>query len=242
MITFAFLGNTLFLTILVAMLSNTYNNLSRNATAEIEFRRAVLTFEGVKSDAIFAYRPPFNVLALATLLPLKFILTPRWFHKVNITAVRILNAPILLLISWYERRYLWRRSTFMTPPRKHTWLSMWERFGAHGDLQAVFDTDPPQEIVDEMDDVDDVLSAAGEFENDARQAFLNTLRVRRGSRSISEASGVWGGGGGAYSVHGAYGGVSRSRSRMNGFRRRKREREDLEGPDLDGNEPGEDNV
>lgn len=78
MILFAFLGNTLFLTILVAMLSNTYTNLAQNATAEIQFRRAVLTFEGVKSDSLFAYRPPLNVLALIILLPLKFILTPRW--------------------------------------------------------------------------------------------------------------------------------------------------------------------
>lgn len=91
MVLFAFLGNTLFLTILVAMLSNTYTNLAQNATAEIQFRRAVLTFEGVKSDAIFAYRPPLNVLALAILLPLKFVLTPRWFHKVRIIALGLMT-------------------------------------------------------------------------------------------------------------------------------------------------------
>ncbi|UKZ77500.1 hypothetical protein TrVFT333_005222 [Trichoderma virens FT-333] len=51
MITFAFLGNTLFLTILVSMLSNTFSNISSNATAEIHFRKAVLTLEGVKADA-----------------------------------------------------------------------------------------------------------------------------------------------------------------------------------------------
>jgi hypothetical protein len=78
MVMFAFLGNTLFLTILVAMLSNTYTNLAQNATAEIQFRRAVLTFEGVKSDALFAYRPPLNILAVVFLLPLKFVLTARW--------------------------------------------------------------------------------------------------------------------------------------------------------------------
>ena len=77
MILFAFLGNTLFLTILVAMLSNTYTSLAQNATAEIQFRRAVLTFEGVKSDSLFAYRPPLNVLALLILLPLKPFITPR---------------------------------------------------------------------------------------------------------------------------------------------------------------------
>jgi uncharacterized metal-binding protein len=178
MITFAFLGNTLFLTILVAMLSNTYNNLATNATAEIQFRRAVLTFEGVKSDAIFAYRPPFNVLALVTLLPLKMILTDRWFHKVNITAVRVLNAPILLLISLYERRYLWKRSKW-GPPRKQSWLTLWEHFGAHGDLQAVFDTEPPQSVLEDMEDVDDVLGG------DAWDGgYVDALRRRRGSRSI----------------------------------------------------------
>lgn len=228
MITFAFLGNTLFLTILVAMLSNTYNTLSRNATAEIQFRRAVLTFEGVKSDAIFAYRPPFNVLALLFLLPLKFALSPRWFHKVNITAVRVLNAPILLLISWYERRYLWKRARYLSPPRKHTWLSMWERFGAHGDLQAVFDADPPQEVLDEMEDPEEVI-----------QGFDENGEIwpsgRRGSRSVSEASGVFGGGGvGIGMFRDGMSQFSRSRSRMNGFRRRANRANSIIAPEPDG--------
>lgn len=190
MITFAFLGNTLFLTILVAMLSNTYTNLATNATAEIQFRRAVLTFEGVKSDAIFAYRPPFNVLALLILLPLKLAVNDRWFHKINVTAVRVLNAPILLLVSLYERRYLWKRSRFYSPPRKHTWLTMWERFGAHGDLQAVFDTDPPQSVLEEMDDVDDVLG--GEMW-EGPGGYVDALRRRRGSRSVYsvDGNGMW---------------------------------------------------
>ncbi|TVY44990.1 Calcium channel [Lachnellula subtilissima] len=98
MVAFAFLGNTLFLTILVSMLSTTFSNIVSNATAEIQFRRSVLTLEGVKSDAIFAYAPPFNILALLILLPLKFVVTPRWFHKVNVAAVRTLNAPILFII------------------------------------------------------------------------------------------------------------------------------------------------
>lgn len=179
MITFAFLGNTLFLTILVAMLSNTYTTLANNATAEIQFRRAVLTFEGVKSDAIFAYRPPFNVMALFILLPLKMLITDRWFHKINVTAVRVLNAPILLLISLYERRYLWKRSRYFSPPRKHTWLTLWEHFGAHGDLQAVFDNEPPQSVLDEIDDVDEVLG--GDMWDGG---YVDALRRRRGSRSV----------------------------------------------------------
>lgn len=187
MITFAFLGNTLFLTILVAMLSNTYTNLAANATAEIQFRRAVLTFEGVKSDALFAYRPPFNFFALVILLPMKFVVSERWFHKINVTAVRILNAPILLLISLHERQFLWKRNPLGNPPRRHSWLAFWERFGAHGDLQAVFDQEPPQSVLDEMDDIDEVLDDVLGGES----GYVNALRARRGSRSVSEGSGVF---------------------------------------------------
>lgn len=186
MITFTFLGNTLFLTILVSMLSNTYSILATNATAEIQFRRAVLTFEGVKSDALFAYRPPFNVLALVTLLPLKFLVSARWFHKVNVTAIRVLNAPILLLISLHERRFLWKRNKYTQPPRKHSWLAFWESLNAHADLQMVFDDEPPQSVMDEMDDVDQILS------NDIwGDGYINALRKRRGSRQVSEGSGVY---------------------------------------------------
>lgn len=146
MVTFAFLGNTLFLTILVSMLSSTFSNIASNTTAEIQFRRAVLTFEGVKSDAIFAYQPPFNILALCVLLPLKMVLTPRWFHKINVTAIRTINAPLLLLLSVYERRRLWSTKPLTSKSKLHLWN--FTRFSVHADIQAVFDSDPPRSIFD----------------------------------------------------------------------------------------------
>jgi hypothetical protein len=178
-VTFAFLGNTLFLTILVSMLSTTFSQISCNATAEIQYRRAVLTFEGVKSDAIFAYWPPFNILALLIMLPLKYILGPRYFHKTNVLVVRTINAPVLLLISLFERRTLWvsERSShyhhhhnlsLLKPnaiPQNGLFhqLSHWvakkvafwdfSRFSVHGDIQAVFDTEPPQSVLDEIAEV-----------------------------------------------------------------------------------------
>ncbi|KAF2086252.1 hypothetical protein K490DRAFT_18055, partial [Saccharata proteae CBS 121410] len=159
MVLFAFLGNTLFLTILVAILSDTFSKIAADAAAEIQFRRAVLTFEGVKSDAIFAYRPPFNILAMLILVPLKFVVTPRWFHKVNVAAVRILNAPILLLISLYERRSLWKpvRSNSQIANKRRK-FSLWDfgRFSVHGDIQAVFEAEPPQHIVDAIEEEDEL--------------------------------------------------------------------------------------
>lgn len=166
MVTFAFLGNTLFLTILVSMLSNTFAGIISNATAEIQYRRAVLTLEGVKSDAIFAYLPPFNILALCVLLPLKIFISPRWFHKVNVVAVRTLNAPLLLLISYLERRTLWsgvKRQSCMPSRSRSNYLGLWDlsrRFSMHTDIQAVFDSAPPEQSEDDEivpeDDAQDV--------------------------------------------------------------------------------------
>ena len=163
MIAFAFLGNTLFLTILVSMLSTTFSEIASNATAEIQFRRAVLTFEGVKSDAIFAYQPPFNIVALLVLLPIKFVVTPRWFHKINVAAQRTLNAPILLTISLLERRMLWsgsRRQRDVEPMHKsQSRVGLWDLsrgFSVHGDISRVFESAPPGEEEEEDDAVESV--------------------------------------------------------------------------------------
>jgi hypothetical protein len=159
MVSFAFIGNTLFLTVLVSMLTNTFSKIAANATSEIQYRRAVLTFEGVKSDAIFAYRPPFNLLAVIFLVPLRFIISPRWFHKIHVFSVRILNAPILLVIAMYERNHLWARRKVATHgslkrTRSNVLPPFSSGFVAHRDLSDVFDVDPPQTMVDEIEEED----------------------------------------------------------------------------------------
>ena len=139
MIAFAFLGNTLFLTLLVAMLSHDFSTIVANAATENQYRRAVLTFGGVKSDSIFAYQPPFNILAVCLLLPLKLIVSPRWFHRINVAATRTLNAPLLLIICLYERKYLWKSSgekDFATAKRRSGWgLS---KFSVFAGVREVF--------------------------------------------------------------------------------------------------------
>lgn len=154
-ITFAFLGNTLFLTILVAILTNTFSKIISNEAAEIQFRRAVLTFQGVKSDAIFSYPPPFNLLALLIMLPLKWFVGPVVFHHVNVAVIRAVNAPLLLLIGLWERRRIWggRRG------RNSRWRK-WKYFAGlnpHGDIQNIFSAEPPPEVMDALEKMD-VLS------------------------------------------------------------------------------------
>jgi len=172
MVTFAFLGNTLFLTILVSMLSNTFSTIVNNATAEIQFRHAVLTLEGVKGDAIFAYQPPFNVLAMLVLIPLKKLVSPRWFHKIHVFSVRLLNLPLLLIIAAAERQILWRPTPdgigpapgdALAPVRplarkamKKLWF--WEkwRHTVHTDMTTVFDVPPPDSVLDQIATDDDL--------------------------------------------------------------------------------------
>ena len=174
MVTFAFLGNTLFLTILVSMLNHTFAKIASNATAEIQFRRAVLTFEGVKADAIFAYMPPFNILALCIMLPLKIVISPRWFHKVNVAVIRTLNAPLLFAITLFERRNLWADHYTSLPIATieklltlYRWIfefnEWWDlsRFSVHGDIEAVFDFGPPKSVLDEMSEMEEVHEQAG---------------------------------------------------------------------------------
>ena len=201
MVTFTFLGNTLFLTIVVAMLSNTFATIVANSTAEIQFRRAVLTFEGVKSDAIFAYQPPFNLLALFLLWPLKLAVTPRWFHKLHVTFVRILNAPLLLVIAWYERRYLWSasQSVHAATARPRNKLTSWgfSKLSVHGGLQACFEYEPPQATRDAIDQMiehstskaeESSLQAPQQGGIESRSSIKEQKRVR--TESVTSANGL----------------------------------------------------
>ncbi|KAJ6610203.1 hypothetical protein B0H10DRAFT_2438133 [Mycena sp. CBHHK59/15] len=125
MVTYACLSNTLLLTVLVSILSNTFATINEDAAAEAMFRKAVSTIEGVKADSLFSYQPPVNLIALCIMLPASYILSPRWFHKVNVFMIRYgkyvevlhrrikrfppstsraTSFPVLLMISLYERQ------------------------------------------------------------------------------------------------------------------------------------------
>ncbi|KAJ7773071.1 receptor-activated Ca2+-permeable cation channel [Mycena metata] len=105
MTTFAALSNTLLLTILISILSNTVARIDANATQEHLFQFAISTIEGVKADALFSYQPPFNLLALAVLKPTSYIVTPRTLHSLNVLLIKLTSFPILIVIGIYERYF-----------------------------------------------------------------------------------------------------------------------------------------
>lgn len=191
MVAFAFLGNTLFLTILVSMLSNTFSHISANATSEIEFRKAVVTLEGVKADAVFAYQPPFNIVAVFLFVPLKFIVSPRWFHKIHVATVKLINLPLLLIIAVAERRLLWpARPTAETPlpqPTKSPFWKKW-RLTVHRDMRAVFQVPPPDTVHDDIAIDDDLTHHL--IRRQFTRSQTNESSVRRPSRRDSMFPGI----------------------------------------------------
>jgi hypothetical protein len=183
MIAFAFLGNTLFLTLLVAMLSNDFSTIIANAPTEIQYRRAVVTFGGVKSDSLFAYQPPFNILAVCVMLPLKFLCSPRWFHKLNVAAIRTLNAPLLLIICLYERRFLWKDSyqkKLLPSRRRRLEFRGLSRFSVSNGIRAVFENDPYESSLpgfqDFLKSADDVNLEDGRLATDKNHGESSSKR------------------------------------------------------------------
>ncbi|CCL98789.1 uncharacterized protein FIBRA_00794 [Fibroporia radiculosa] len=103
MTTFAALSNTLLLTILISILSNTFAQIDSNAKQEYLFQYSISTIEGVKSDALFSYQPPFNLLAFLILWPLSWVLSARALHSTNVFLIKLTSFPTLIVIGVYER-------------------------------------------------------------------------------------------------------------------------------------------
>ncbi|KAK4058072.1 hypothetical protein OIO90_000811 [Microbotryomycetes sp. JL221] len=187
---YAAMTNTLLVGLLVAILSSTYSAIAADAAAEDMFRKAVMTFEGVKADSLFDYVPPLNLLALFVMWPVSKVTSPRWFHKINVAATRVFSLPILLLIALYERQSnansplrLWYQRIWVkvaqTLPMAWTHrLSLLE--GAHWECEAVFEYTPSGDEKDSSDEDD--------LEEDTVEAAINDPECQR--RVSSRASQV----------------------------------------------------
>ncbi|KAJ7247668.1 hypothetical protein B0H12DRAFT_1124984 [Mycena haematopus] len=192
MVTYACLSNTLLLTVLVSILSNTFATINEDAAAEAMFRKAVSTIEGVKADSLFSYQPPVNLVALCVMLPASYILSPRWFHKVNVFMIRITSFPILLTISLYERQAkkngttnIYETLTVVTErmletlPRRFTLLNFFE--GLAGSDSAI-------DIVFEIED--ELMESALESALAMDDAPANGETFNHGKRRMSPYSSV----------------------------------------------------
>lgn len=79
--------------------------IKANLEAEHQFLVAVNTLSLVKSDSLFSYTAPLNLLGWV-LHPLRHVMPFRQYVRLNRTVIKITHFPILLLIFLYERTIL----------------------------------------------------------------------------------------------------------------------------------------
>lgn len=102
---FLFICHFLIVTILITVLTNSFMAIVHNANEEHQFVFAVNTISMVKSDALFSYVAPTNVIAWL-LAPLRFVLPFRQFVRINRTVIKVTHFPVLFMIFAYERLML----------------------------------------------------------------------------------------------------------------------------------------
>ncbi|KAB8078666.1 hypothetical protein BDV29DRAFT_137476 [Aspergillus leporis] len=102
---FLFICHFVVVTILITVLTNSFMGIVQNANQEHQFLFAVNAISMVKSDALFSYVAPTNILAWI-IAPLRYIMPFRQFVRVNRTIIKITHLPILFTICFYEKTIL----------------------------------------------------------------------------------------------------------------------------------------
>lgn len=122
------------------------------------------------------------------MLPLKFLVGPVAFHHINVAVIRFINAPVLLLIGLWERRRVWARRSKSRGSRP------WRYFpglSPHGDIQVVFGSEPPPEVMDVLEKLDvlhEMAAANGDMALHSPKEVrgpASSVRRRRTSNSSS---------------------------------------------------------
>lgn len=186
------------------------------------YRRAVSTFQGVKSDGIFSFQPPINILALIFLWPARIFVTPHTYHKIIVFAARFTNLPLLLIIRLVERHFLFRGQVYGSGSdgsdgsdsgkpkwwRPSIWAWKLDWFGGtRTELNAVFEYES---------DIDDDALPGGAF--DIHDGVMTPANVESDTGDITAAAKIMQLGGGISSsassnANGGGGGRANSRGR-----------------------------
>lgn len=102
---FLFIAHFLIVVILITVLTNSFMAIVQNANEEHQFVFAVNTIASVKSDALFSYVAPTNLLQWL-LTPLRYFVPFRQYVKANRTIIKMTHFPVLFSIYLYERTFL----------------------------------------------------------------------------------------------------------------------------------------
>ncbi|KAK3716234.1 hypothetical protein LTR37_006679 [Vermiconidia calcicola] len=102
MAVFLIICHFLIVTILITVLTNSFMAIVQNANEEHQYLFAINTISMVKSDALFSYVAPTNVVEWL-LSPLRYVMPFRQYVKFNRTVIKATHFPMLFAIFGYER-------------------------------------------------------------------------------------------------------------------------------------------
>lgn len=105
MTAFLIICHFVIVTILITVLTNSFMAIVKNAHEEHQFLFAVNTISMVKSDALFSYIAPTNVIGWV-LSPSRYLMPFRRYVKWNRTIIKATHFPVLFAIFSYERLIL----------------------------------------------------------------------------------------------------------------------------------------
>ena len=72
-----------------------HRGVSSEDHAIVPFGDKTLKHIRSKSDALFSYQPPFNLLAFLVLWPLSYVLSPRKLHSANVFMIKLtVSVPV----------------------------------------------------------------------------------------------------------------------------------------------------
>ncbi|KAI9930593.1 hypothetical protein ASPWEDRAFT_107132 [Aspergillus wentii DTO 134E9] len=138
LVVFLFICHFVVVTILITVLTNSFMAIVRNANEEHQFLFAVNTISMVKSDALFSYIAPANILAWL-ITPFRYLMPFRQFIRLNRTIIKITHLPILFTICLYEKTILGSQviePTDLIQTRDRSDTSPHGRVGRHSRLRA----------------------------------------------------------------------------------------------------------
>ncbi|GAK66767.1 receptor-activated ca2+-permeable cation channel [Moesziomyces antarcticus] len=201
MIIYTIMSNTLLLTVLISLLSNTFQVVAMNANEEAMFQFACKTMSGITTDAIFSYQPPLNLLAVAVVMPLSFVVSPRWLHKINVFLIRLTSFHILLFIHFCELN-VFGQGISLTAEKGKSILSRLPIFSSGLDhstadvIEAAFDF-PMEQDKDEWPEAGDEAQSGDEADVEGEADETVDAAVKKAKHSDGErrlavkANGSW---------------------------------------------------
>ncbi|KAF9361539.1 hypothetical protein BGX26_002044 [Mortierella sp. AD094] len=113
MVLFVAISVLMLYTLLISIFSQTFSEVSANAKEEFMFLFSVKVMEEVKSDALYEFQPPFNILAGIFVWPCRLLYPPQVVGKLSRILLRFFYFPELVCIWLFETLVLRKKPPYV---------------------------------------------------------------------------------------------------------------------------------